>query len=327
MKPAHVALAVVVAAVWGANFVVIDVGLRDFPPLLFSGVRFLLAALPAVFFVGRPGVAWRWVIAVGITLGIMKFGMLFIGMQVGLPPGLASLVLQGQAVFTVLFAAALLKERARRVQIVGMVIASAGIVLAGLGSTAGTLAGFLLVVGAAACWGLSNIAMRKAGPPDAFRFMVWVSVVPPVPLALLSVAVEGWDADLRALQHLNLSGVGAALYVAWGATLFGFAAWGYLLRTYDAPTVAPFSLLVPVFGLGSAWIFQGERMTASTFCATALVVVGIAVGMLRRREKSMSPETERTAVKAAASAVFDKSNEPSNLRGTVPFEGTGSRAG
>ncbi|WP_328545781.1 EamA family transporter [Streptomyces platensis] len=300
MKPVHVALAVVVAAVWGVNFVVIDVGLRDFPPLLFSAVRFLLAALPAVFFVGRPRVSWRWVITVGVTLGIMKFGMLFIGMHAGLPPGLASLVLQGQAVFTVLFAAVLLKERARRAQIVGMAIASVGIVLAGLDSTAGTLAGFLLVVGAAACWGLSNIAMRKAGPPDTFRFMVWVSVVPPIPLALLSVPFEGWDADLRALQHLNLSGVGAALYVAWGATLFGFAAWGYLLRTYNAPTVAPFSLLVPIFGLAAAWIFQGERMTVLTFCATALVITGIAVGMVRRSKKPVVPEPEPAAVTAAA---------------------------
>ncbi|SED32434.1 O-acetylserine/cysteine efflux transporter [Streptomyces sp. 2224.1] len=293
MKPVHVALAVAVAAVWGANFVVIDVGLRDFPPLLFSAVRFLLAAFPAVFFVGRPQVAWRWVVAVGVTLGIMKFGMLFLGMHAGLPPGLASLVLQGQAVFTVLFAAVLLKERARRVQIAGTAIASVGIVLAGLDSTAGTLTGFLLVVGAAACWGLSNIAMRKAGSPDAFRFMVWVSVVPPVPLALLSVLFEGGDADLRALQQMNLSGLGAALYVAWGATLFGFATWGYLLRIYDAPTVAPFSLLVPVFGLASAWLFQGEHMTPVTFCAAALVVVGIAVGMLRRKNKPMPPEGSR----------------------------------
>ncbi|MFK0292672.1 EamA family transporter [Streptomyces sp. NPDC090442] len=300
MKPVHVALAVVVAAVWGANFVVIDVGLRDFPPLLFSAVRFLLAALPAVFFVGPPRVPWRWVIAVGVALGIMKFGMLFIGMHEGLPAGLASLVLQGQAVFTVLFAAVLLKERPRRVQIVGMVIAAAGIVLAGLDSTAGTLGGFLLVVGAGACWGVSNIAMRRASPPDTFRFMVWVSVVPPVPLALISLPFEGWDADLRALQHLNVSGVGAALYVAWGATLFGFAAWGFLLRTYDAPTVAPFSLLVPIFGLASAWVFQGERMTALTYCATALVIAGIAVGMLRRPKKAVALESEPTAAPVAA---------------------------
>ncbi|MFI9723640.1 EamA family transporter [Streptomyces sp. NPDC052396] len=300
MKPVHIALAVLVAAVWGVNFVVIDVGLSDFPPLLFSALRFLLAALPAVFFVGPPRVAWRWVLAVGIALGIMKFGMLFIGMHVGMPPGLASLVLQGQAVFTMLFAVLLLRERPRRAQLVGMVIASAGIVLAGVESDTATVAGLLLVIGAGACWGLSNIAMRKAAPPDTFRFMVWVSVVPPVPLALISIPFEGWHHDVSALRHLSLSGLGAALYVAWGATLFGFAAWGYLLRTYDAPTVAPFSLLVPVFGLAAAWVWQGERMSALTFGAALLVLAGIAIGTLRRPARSTRPLVPALAGAGAA---------------------------
>lgn len=282
MKPAHVTLAVLVAAVWGVNFVVIDVGLRDFPPLLFSAVRFTLAAVPAVFFVGRPRVAWRWVIAVGITLGIMKFGLLFIGMDSGMPSGLASLVLQGQAVFTILFAAVLLRERPRRAQVAGMVLATAGIAVAGADTgAAGPLGAFLEVVGAAACWGVSNIAMRKAGPPDMFRFMVWVSVVPPIPLLLISVPFEGWHRDVQALRHIAWSGAGAALYVAWGATLFGFGVWGFLLRTYNAPTVAPFSLLVPVFGLAAAWVFQGEGMSTTTACAALLVIAGIAIGTLR----------------------------------------------
>ncbi|MBY8885141.1 EamA family transporter [Streptomyces sp. PTM05] len=282
MKPAHVALAVVVAAVWGVNFVVIDVGLSDFPPLLFSAVRFTLAAVPAVFFVGRPRVAWRWVIAVGIALGVLKFGFLFMGMDSGMPSGMASLVLQGQAVFTVLFAAVLLREKPRKVQVAGMLLATAGIVVAGTDSgAAGPLGPFLMVVGAAAFWGVSNIAMRKASPPDMFRFMVWVSVVPPIPLALISVPYEGWHKDITALRDISWGGAGAALYVAWGATLFGFGVWGFLLRTYDSPTVAPFSLLVPVFGLAAAWVFQGERMTLTTSFAAALVVVGIAIGMLR----------------------------------------------
>ncbi|MGW7001550.1 EamA family transporter [Streptomyces sp. NPDC054933] len=288
MKPAHVALAVLVAAVWGVNFVVIDVGLHDFPPLLFSAVRFTLAALPAVFFVGRPPVAWRWVIAVGVALGIMKFGLLFIGMDSGMPSGLASLVLQGQAVFTMLFASVLLRERPRKAQAAGMVMATAGIVVAGTDSTgAGPLGAFLLVVGAAACWGLSNIAMRKASPPDMFRFMVWVSVVPPIPLALISVPFEGLHKDMAALRDISWGGAGAALYVAWGATLFGFGVWGFLLRTYDSPTVAPFSLLVPVFGLAAAWVFQGQKMTLTTSCAAVLVVIGIAVGTLRFDRKPL----------------------------------------
>jgi O-acetylserine/cysteine efflux transporter len=286
MKPLHVLLAVLVAAVWGANFVVIDVGLRDFPPLLFSALRFTMAALPAVFFIGRPRVPWRWVLAVSLTLGVLKFGVLFVGMHLGMPAGLASLVLQGQAVFTLVFAGLLLRERPRRNQVVGMGIASSGIVLAGTESGTATVVGFLLAVVAAAFWGLSNIAMRKAKPDDTFRFMVWVSVFPPIPLALVSVPFEGWHEDLAALRELTPSGVGAVLYVAWAATLFGYAVWGRLLRTYDASTVAPFSLLVPVFGLFTAWLVLGERVTPATVGAAVLVVSGIAVGMLRSARKT-----------------------------------------
>jgi O-acetylserine/cysteine efflux transporter len=284
-------LALLVAAIWGVNFVVIDIGLQEFPPLLFSALRFLLAALPAVFFVGRPQVPWRWVIAVGVALGIMKFSLLFVGMNIGMPAGLASLVLQGQAVFTMGFAVVLLKERPRGMQVTGMLIAAAGMLLVALESGDGwPIAGFLLVVGAAACWGLSNIAMRKASPPDMFRFMVWVSVVPPVPLVLLSLPLEGAHRDLDALRHMGLSGIAAAVYVAWIATLFGYAAWGHLLRTYDAATVAPFSLFVPVFGIVTAWAYQGERVTLTTVFASALVVVGILVGMLRLPRKRPAAE-------------------------------------
>ncbi|MFI6015446.1 EamA family transporter [Streptomyces sp. NPDC051243] len=280
-----------VAAIWGVNFVVIDIGLQEFPPLLFSAVRFLLAAVPAVFFVGRPQVPWRWVIAVGVALGIMKFSLLFIGMHIGMPPGLASLVLQGQAVFTMIFAGVLLKEKPRGVQMAGMLIAATGMVLVAVESgDAWPISGFLLVVGAAACWGLSNIAMRKASPPDMFRFMVWVSVVPPLPLALISLPVEGVHRDLNALRELGLSGIAAAVYVAWIATLFGYAAWGYLLRTYSAPTVAPFSLFVPVFGILTAWAYQGERVTPTTLFASVLVVAGILTGMLRLDRKRPTAE-------------------------------------
>ncbi len=127
MRPVHTALAVLVAAVWGFNFVVIQIGLGHFPPLLLSALRFLVAALPAVFFVGRPKVAWKWVVGVGVALGIAKFGLLFTGMAAGMPAGLSSLVLQIQAVFTAVLAAAVLRERPGPVRVLGMAVALAGI--------------------------------------------------------------------------------------------------------------------------------------------------------------------------------------------------------
>jgi O-acetylserine/cysteine efflux transporter len=101
MPRRHVILAFVVAVVWGVNFVVIHVGLRDFPPLLFAALRFTVVAFPAVLFVRRPAVPLRWVLGVGTFLSAGQFGLLFVAMDQGLPAGLASLVLQVQVLFTI----------------------------------------------------------------------------------------------------------------------------------------------------------------------------------------------------------------------------------
>ncbi|MCX5390818.1 EamA family transporter [Streptomyces sp. NBC_00094] len=286
MAPAHLALAALVAAVWGVNFVVIEIGLDHFPPLLFSALRFLAAALPAVFLVGRPTVAWKWIVGVGLVLGVAKFGLLFTGMDLGAPAGLSSLVLQIQAVFTALFAFAALGERPGRRKVAGMAVALAGIGVAAVdegafdGGTAGALTGFALVVAAAACWGVSNVLTRKASPPDALNFMVWVSTVPVLPLLALSLLLEGPERDLAALRGLDWTGVGVIVYVAWITTVFGFGAWGWLLRRYPASSVAPFSLLVPVFGMSSAALFLGEGVSPLRWCAAALLVGGVALTSL-----------------------------------------------
>ncbi|MFF8290510.1 EamA family transporter [Streptomyces sp. NPDC016309] len=278
MRPAHLALAALVAAVWGVNFVVIEIGLDHFPPLLFSALRFLVAALPAVFLVGRPKVAWKWIVGVGLTLGVAKFGLLFTGMDRGAPAGLSSLVLQVQAVFTALFAFAALGERPGRVRLAGMGVALGGIVVAAVDEgTAGPLLGFALCVAAAAFWGVSNVMTRKAAPPDALNFMVWVSTVPVLPLLALSLLLEGPSRDWAALRALDWTGAGVIVYVAWITTVFGFGAWGWLLRRHPASSVAPFSLLVPVFGMSSAALFLGETVSPLRWCAAALLVGGVAL--------------------------------------------------
>jgi O-acetylserine/cysteine efflux transporter len=292
-----VALAVLVAVIWGVNFVVIEVGLKNFPPLLFSGLRFLAAAVPALFFVGSPRVAWKWVIAVGLVLGVAKFGFVFTGMHAGMHAGLSSLVLQSQVIFTALFAAILLRERPRPAQIAGIVVASLGMLLIALDyGLSSPLAAFALVIAGAACWGLSNVITRHAKPADSLRFMVWVSAVAVLPLFALSLAVEGVDADLAALRSMDWGGVAAIGYVAWISTLLGFGAWGFLLRHHDASTVAPFSLLVPVAGMFSARLFLGEEVTLLRCGAAVLVIAGMAATAVPRRaaRRAAAPE-DRTA--------------------------------
>ena len=210
MAPRHVALAVLVAALWGFNFVVIKVGLEDVPPLLLSSLRYALAALPLLILRGRPGVPWRWVIAVGVIIGVVKFSLLFIGMDVGMPAGLASLVLQAQALFTVVLAAAVLRERPAASQWLGLAIAFGGLALVATRlEGAATPTGFALVIAAAAAWGVGNLAIKRAAPRDPLRFMSWICVVPPLPLLCLSLAFEGPSEIGDALSGVNLGGVGA----------------------------------------------------------------------------------------------------------------------
>ncbi|MFD3731212.1 EamA family transporter [Streptomyces sp. NPDC058632] len=286
MRPSHALLAVLVAAVWGVNFVVIEIGLDHFPPLLFSALRFLVAAVPAVFLVGRPKAAWKWIAGVGLALGVAKFGLVFVGMDAGMPAGLTSLVLQIQAVFTALFAFLLLGERPARVGLVGMAVALAGIGVAAVDEgTSGPLGAFALIIAAAACWGVSNVLTRRAAPDDALNFMIWVSTVPVLPLLALSLLLEGPSRDLEALDALDLPGAGALLFVAWGATVFGFGAWGWLLRRHPASTVAPFSLLVPVFGMSSAALFLGEPVSPLRWWAAVLLVGGVALASFGGRDR------------------------------------------
>jgi O-acetylserine/cysteine efflux transporter len=288
MRPTHVALAVLVAAIWGLNFVIIDVGLDDFPPLLLSALRFALASLPLVFMRGGPGVPWRWIVAVAVAIGIVKFSLLFVGMDVGMPAGLASLVLQVQAFFTVGFAAVLLRERIHPVAAAGLALATAGLALVATGlEGAATPGGFALVIAAAAAWGIGNVAIKRASPGDAFRFMTWWCVIPPLPLLVLSLAFEGPGEVGDALASIDVGGVAAVAYLAFAATTVGWGLWAYLMRVYPSSTVAPFSLLVPVFGLGFSALLLDEPLTARVIVAAALVVSGV---LLTQRSPRISPQ-------------------------------------
>jgi O-acetylserine/cysteine efflux transporter len=288
MRPLHVALAVLVAAIWGLNFVVIEVGLEDFPPLLLSALRFMLASLPLLLIGGRAGIPWKWILAVGGAIGIVKFTLLFVGMDVGMPAGLASLVLQMQAFFTVAFALVLLGERPRVAQAAGLVLATVGLALvaSGLDGVA-TPGGFALVLAAAAAWGVGNVAIRRAAQQDPLRFMTWICVVPPLPLLAASLAFEGPREVGDALAGLDIGGIAAVSYIAFAATTAGWGLWAHLLRHHSAGTVAPFSLLVPVFGLGFAALLLGESLTVRTVIAGVLVVSGV---LLTQRSPRISPQ-------------------------------------
>lgn len=285
MPVRDILLAVLVVAIWGFNFVVIKLGVADVPPLLLTGLRFFFAALPAVFFVKRPACAARWVIAFGLVLGVVKFGLLFVGMKIGMPAGLSSLVLQMQAFFTMGLAFFLLGERPKPIQIVGAAVAALGILVIASTRTGGgaPLGPFLMVLAAAACWGLANIITKKAGRIDMLGFVVWASLVAPLPLFALSWVFEGGEAIVATLSHPTPMAIAAVAYLAWPTTVLGFGIWSHLMSRHPAATVAPFSLLVPVFGLTSAFLVLGEPIGGREAIGAVLVIAGLVTNVFGPR--------------------------------------------
>ena len=291
MGRADWASALVVIVIWGLNFVVMKWGLATLSPLLLCALRFVAASVPLLLFVRPPrSVGWGLLAAYGLVQGVGQFGLLFTGMKLGMPAGMASVVLQTQAFVTLLLAAFLLGEPARLWHWLGLVVSLGGLVAIGSahgeGDNAMTLAGFLLTVGAACMWAVSNMITRyaaRSGPYEPFPFIVWSSIFPIVPLALLSLWVDGADSVQRQLQGIGWRELGTVAYLAVLSTLLGYGLWTRLLQRHAASTVAPLSLLVPVIGLLSAMLLLGERPTGVQWLGTLAVLLGMAINQFGGR--------------------------------------------
>lgn len=273
--------ALIVIIAWGLNFVVIKLGLSEIPPLLLGALRFTLVAFPAVFFIKRPALPWRTILLYGATISLGQFIFLFTAMSVGMPAGLASLVLQSQAFFTVLMAALFLGEGVRRHNVLGMAVAVLGLLLIEQGAAPGSvpLLGFILTLLAALSWASGNIVTKGTGKIDMLGLVVWGALVPPLPFFILSWIFEGPAAIHASLAGVGYVGVLAVFYLALIATIVGYVLWGRLLSRHPASKVAPLSLLVPVVGLLSSAVFLDERLAAIQWLGGAIVMLGLAINV------------------------------------------------
>ena len=283
----HGLLALAIVAVWGSNFVVIRLGLDELPPLLFAALRFTFAVLPAVFFLPRPRVPWTNLAAYGLLIGTGQFGVLYIAMDGLISPGLASLVVQVQVFFTIGLSMLVTGERLRSYQAVALGLAAAGILLIAANVNATTTPlGLALVIGAAASWAVANMVGKAAGPVNMVSYVVWTSLFGAPPLLILSLAVEGWPAISAGLAGAGPGTWAAVLWQSVGNSLFGYAAWAWLLARHPAATVTPMALLVPVFGMGCSALFLGEPLPAWKLIAAGLVIGGLALGIFWPRIKA-----------------------------------------
>ena len=287
MPVKHLLLALAVVFVWGTNFVVIRWGLDGLPPFLFATLRFVLSALPWLVFLPKPHVPWRKLAAFGVLLGVGQFGLLFLAIRSDISPGLASLVVQLQVFFTIGLSLLLMGEKVRVYQIVGLLLAVAGLgVIAANLNASVTALGLALVLMAGFFWACANLVVKSAArdsaaPVNMLHFVVWSSVFAVPPLFALSWLLEGPPLTMwHSLEQASALTWASVAWQAVGNSLFGFAAWNWLLSRHSAAVVTPMALLVPVFGMSASALALGEPLPAWKLGAGALVMAGLAVIVL-----------------------------------------------
>lgn len=283
----HFLLALSVIIVWGINFVMVKLSLEDIPPLTLCAIRFFLAAVPAIFFIKKPNAPWQWVAAYGLLIFAAQFSLLFVGMHIGVAPGIAALLLQFQVFFTLFFAYFFFRQPIRPIQLIGALIAFAGIVtiFTHLGGKY-SLLGLILVLCAAACWAGGNVISVKLGKVNMFSLVIWGSAAAFLPLLIAALMIEGPHTVFTVVRHLpQLSSVTllSVAYIIYASTYFGYGVWSWLLSQYTIGSVAPLVLLVPIVAMLFSLAVLGETFEKWKIVAVVLVITGTAINLLGGR--------------------------------------------
>ena len=283
-------LALLVVIVWGVNFTVIKLGLSGVPSMLLVALRYLFTALPAIFFIKKPKLEWKYIILYGFTVGVAQFACLFYAMEIGMPASLASITVQIQAFISPLLGLIILKEKFKLKQVLGILIAALGLFFIGRaaggnGISSVPMAPLILTIFAAIFWSTSNIIARfssersaaKGEKLDMLGLVVWSSLVPPIPILGFALILDTPKTLINAVTNLNMVSIFAVLYLAFASTLFGYGVWSNLLAKYPISKIAPLSLLVPITGLLTARIVLSEKLLQTQWIGAAIILFGLII--------------------------------------------------
>ncbi|SRR5579883_440023 len=295
----HIILALIVAVVWGCNFIFVKLGVQEIPPLFLCALRFFLASVPAIFFVKWPSASFKMVASYGVVMFGLQFSFIFTSLSVGMTAGMASLLSQVQIFFSIFFAAIFLGERPTIWQIFGAIVAFTGIILVvmHLGNSSMTLPGFLLVIAAAISWGLGNLITKKMSCSNMIAVVVWGSFISCFPLLLVSCLIEGPEKILFSLHHFSWIAAISLAYIVYISTWVGYGLWNWLINHHPVASVVPFTLLVPIVGIVSSVFIMGEALQTWKLIASALVIAGLCINivgprLLKKKIKIKSPQCE-----------------------------------
>jgi O-acetylserine/cysteine efflux transporter len=287
MKPADVFLAVLVAVTWGFGFVASRLALNELSPALMTAMRFAIAAVPCLF-VPRPKVSWTVLIAISGTLFLGQFLAQSWAIAHSVPVGLASVIVQSQALFTVAFAALAFREIPARMQIAGIGVAAVGLLM--ISGTVGfdfSVGAFAVLMISPISFAIGNLLLRRARGVPMFDLFAWLCLVPPLPLLALALAIDGPEATGHSLWQMSLTGLASMLFIGAISTCVAYWLWGRLLRDYAPAQVVPFALLVPFVGAAASTVIFGERFGPLRLAGMVIVVCGIAIMLLSRPSQAL----------------------------------------
>ncbi|QUJ66585.1 EamA family transporter [Photobacterium sp. GJ3] len=292
MQKRHLILGIIVTMIWGANFSVIKIGLADLSPYLLAALRFFFCVFPCIFFVKKPDVPFRYIFAYGLFLGVLQFSFLFFGISLGVSAGMASFLLQLQVFFTVALSILIFKESIQIHQAIGMIIAFVGLSFMVNGSTSQPVQlGLILIVLSALSWAVANIIVKKTKIKSSISFLIWSSLIPPIPLFLMDIITHGFNPFVSAISHITWIEIGSVFYLVYPTTLFGYMVWNKLLIRYQASQVTPLTLLVPIFGMISSIIIFNEQLSTDKVSTAILVFSGLLINqfgyLILKREKAI----------------------------------------
>ena len=281
-------LAVFITAIWGINFSVIKLGLHSIDPFMLAGARFLLCAIPLVFFIKKPDMPISYVALYGILFGVGLWGMATLGIYFGVSAGIASLVLQMSAFFTIIMGMFFLKEKVDRVKFFGFALAILGLFfIISLTDGSVTYVGLALIVIGALSWSFANVVVKKSGVTRVFSLMIWSSLFSPIPLFILAYLTQGQDVFINFWSNLDNKAVFSILFQVYPTTLFGYWIWNALINKYHISKVAPLSLLVPIFGLLGSFIIFNENIGLEKVISCILIVGGLLISTFSNKFKQL----------------------------------------
>jgi drug/metabolite transporter (DMT)-like permease len=282
MKLSDFIAGVLVMALWGINFSVIKMGVSEIDPLLLTALRFTLVCFPIIFFVKKPDVSWSYLISYGLIFGIGIWGMGSWSIEAGLSVGMASVLLQMNVVIGLFLGYLLLKEAISKQKLVGACIAICGLLLSlTVNDGSVTMIGFGLILCAALAWSVSSIIIKRSGTKQVFAFAIWSMIFAPLPLLLIVFLKSGSEPFVLLTSELNHRVIFSVLFQAYPVTLLGYWVWNRLLVKYPLTTVAPLTLLVPIFGLLGGFLFYQEQIGAIKALACLMVISGLLIGLLK----------------------------------------------